>query len=240
MFRLIGLVVSIGLADSLNPSTVGPALYLATGRHPRRAIAEFTAGVFAVFVLGGLVLTVGPGRAILSLVPRPGPTVRYILETIAGVVMLIAAGIVWLKRGSLGARKREEKQRQRRSPFLMGVTISVVELPTAFPYFAVVVAIVGSGFGLVHQIVLVVVYNACFVLPLLGMIVTLAVAGDRATRILLRAREFLQRRWPILVAALALVAGVFVTTLGVTGLTSQTDGRLGHFSRRLRHLITHP
>ena len=37
MLRLIGLVVSIGLADSLNPTTLAPALYLASGEHARDA-----------------------------------------------------------------------------------------------------------------------------------------------------------------------------------------------------------
>ena len=49
MFRLVGLVVSIGLADSLNPSTIAPALYLATGEHPRTRVTEFTFGVFVVY-----------------------------------------------------------------------------------------------------------------------------------------------------------------------------------------------
>ena len=35
MLRLIGLVISIGLADSLNPTTIAPALYLATGQGRR-------------------------------------------------------------------------------------------------------------------------------------------------------------------------------------------------------------
>ena len=30
MLRRVGVAISVGLADSLNPSTVGPALYLAT------------------------------------------------------------------------------------------------------------------------------------------------------------------------------------------------------------------
>src|SRR5947209_16427507 len=83
MLQLIGLVVSIGLADSLNPTTVGPALYLAAGNRPRRSVIRFTLAVFVVNLLGGLVLTLGPGEAILALVPRPGATVRYILETAA-------------------------------------------------------------------------------------------------------------------------------------------------------------
>ena len=46
MLRLIGIVISIGLADSLNPSTIAPALYLATGERARERVAEFTLAVF--------------------------------------------------------------------------------------------------------------------------------------------------------------------------------------------------
>ena len=53
MVRLVGIVISIGLADSLNPTTIAPALYLATGERARGRVAEFTAGVFAVYFLGG-------------------------------------------------------------------------------------------------------------------------------------------------------------------------------------------
>jgi hypothetical protein len=42
MLRLIGLVISIGLADSVNPTTVGPALYLASGERGRHRVAVFT------------------------------------------------------------------------------------------------------------------------------------------------------------------------------------------------------
>ena len=53
MLRLIGLVISIGLADSLNPTTIAPALYLATADHARTRLIEFTLGVFAVYLIGG-------------------------------------------------------------------------------------------------------------------------------------------------------------------------------------------
>ena len=51
MLRLVGIVISIGLADSLNPSTIAPALYLATGERGRERVAEFTFAVFAVYFL---------------------------------------------------------------------------------------------------------------------------------------------------------------------------------------------
>jgi cytochrome c biogenesis protein CcdA len=239
MLRVLGLVVSIGLADSMNPSTIAPALYLAAGQAPARNLIEFTGAVFAVTLLGGAVLVLGPGQALLSLVPHPSATTRYILETVAGVAMLVAAAYLWRRRERLGHRKKAGgPPKQSRSSALLGATIAAIELPSAFPYFAAIAAIVGSGLGLGRQVLLLVIYNACFVLPLLVILGIVAVAGERATRILGRAREFLERRWPVLLASLALVAGVFVTLLGVTGLAGAGHGTVGRVSRRVRHIIS--
>lgn len=239
MLRVLGLVVSIGLADSMNPSTIAPALYLAAGEAPARNLIQFTLGVFAVNLLGGAVLVLGPGQAILSLVPHPSATTRYILETVAGVAMLIAAAYLWRRRERLGHHhKQTGPPKQRRSSAALGATIAAIELPSAFPYFAAIAAIVGSGLGLSQRVLLLVIYNVCFVLPLLVILGIVMVAGERATEILGRARQFLERRWPVLLAGLALVAGLFVTTLGVTGLASGAHGTVGRFSRGLRHVIS--
>lgn len=238
MLRLIGLVVSIGLADSLNPSTVGPALYLASGERPCYAVARFTAGVAAVSFVVGAVLTIGPGQALLALVPHPGATVRYIAETVAGVGMLIAAGVLWRKRHELGHRTAADSPRRTASPAVLGVTIEAVELPTAFPYFAAIAAIVASGLSVGQELILVAIYNLCFVLPLLLILLTLMMARDSADRVLAAVRTYLTEHWPVLLAGVALLAGVFITALGVTGLTSGAGGRLGHISRRVRRIIS--
>lgn len=239
MLRLLGLVLSIGLADSLNPGTIGPALYLASGECPRRSVLEFTAAVFAIFTLGGVLLTLGPGRAILALVPHPNATTRYILETIAGAAMLVVAAWLWRRRGRLGADRGQEPEPKRRSPILLGAGISLVEFPTAFPYIAVIVAIVGSGVGLGRQLLLVVIYCACFVAPLLAIALIVTVAGERAVERLVRARKLLHRQWPVIAAAIALVVGVFVIALGITGLTGRVNGPVGRVSRGVRRVISH-
>src|SRR6185437_9317457 len=100
MIRLIGLAVSIGIADSLNPTTIAPALYLAAGDHARRQVLEFTAAVFAVYLVGGLAIALGPGELLLAIVPKPGRHLGYVLETVAGGAMLVAAAMLW------GYRKR--------------------------------------------------------------------------------------------------------------------------------------
>jgi cytochrome c biogenesis protein CcdA len=240
MIGLLGLVLSIGFADSLNPSTIGPALYLASGRSPRRSLLEFTAGTFGVFLLGGLILTLGPGRAILAVVPHPGATTRYVLETVAGAAMLVASAVLWVRRCRLGRRRGvSEREPRQRGPLLMGAGIAIVELPTAVPYFAAIAAIVGSGLDAPRQVALVAIYNVAFVAPLLGIALALTVMGDRAVELLTRLRQWMARRWPVIAALVALVVGLFVVTLGVTGLTGRSHSQVGRLSRRLRHLISH-
>lgn len=77
-------MISVGLADSLNPSTVGPALYPATVRKRVLRVMQFTIGVFSVTFAVGLVLTIGPGRLLLGLVPHPQRTVRHVIEPCGG------------------------------------------------------------------------------------------------------------------------------------------------------------
>ncbi len=236
MLRLIGLAVSIGLADSMNPSTIAPGLYLAMGREARAGVIRFTLAVFAVNLAGGAAIALGPGEALLAIVPKPDATARYIAETVAGVVMLVAAAVLWRRRKVLARRELPAPSEGGRSALVLGLTIGAVELPTAFPYFAVIAAVVGSGFDPLRQLVL--LDNVAFVLPLILMVLTLTFAPDRAQRILTRVRDLLQRHWPTLLAVLALLAGAFVTVIGVTGLTGRSHSTAGRLSRELRRAIT--
>jgi cytochrome c biogenesis protein CcdA len=233
VLRLLGLVISIGLADSMNPSTIAPGLYLASGSRPRSALIQFTLGVFAVNFVGGAIIALGPGQALLALVPHPSATTRYILEVVAGTVMLIGAVVLWRRRERLSQRQLPSPSAEGKSSFVLGATIAGVELPTAFPYFAAIAAIVGSGLGPGQQTIALAVYNTCFVLPLILMIATITFARDQSARILDRARELLQRHWPAILAGLALLAGAFVLALGVTGLTTGPHSTIGRIRRRI-------
>jgi cytochrome c biogenesis protein CcdA len=153
--------------------------------------------------------------------------------------MLVAAAVLWRRRASLARRALPSPPSERRSALWLGATITGVELPTAFPYFAVIAAVVGSGLDPGRQVILLALYNLAFVLPLILMVLTLTSAPDRAAPVLRRARDLLQRYWPVLLAGLALLAGLFVTVLGVTGLAGQRPGTVGRLSRQLRRAISH-
>jgi hypothetical protein len=217
MLRLLGIVISIGLADSLNPSTVAPALYLSAQPKGRYALVQFTAGVFCVYFFGGALIALGPGELILSLVPKPDLVVRHLLEVLAGVVLLAVAALLWIHRDRLGQKQLPTFNSRGRASWLLGAGIMAVELPTAFPYFAALAAVMASPGGLLSKIFLIFVFNVCFVLPQLAIIAALWLAGDRAEVALIRVSAFLQRHWPVLLAAVAMIAGVITIGLGATG-----------------------
>ena len=234
--HLLGLMVSIGLVDSLNPSTIGPALYLAHSEHPRRRVAEFTAAVFAVYLAGGALIALGPGELIRSALPHAHATARHVAEIVAGGLLMVAALIIWRSRSRI-LRRGLPQPRGRRSSMILGATIMALELPTAFPYFAAIAAVVGAGLNPGSALGLLVVFNLCFILPLVGIVVVLTVAGPRTERLLAVGRRFMERRWPHILALLVMVVGVLAVLLGATGLVAQGQGSVGRFVCHLRHLL---
>jgi cytochrome c biogenesis protein CcdA len=213
---LVLLVFSIGVADSVNPSTVGPALYLSLREDAARQLSAFTAGVFGVYLLGGIVLTLGPARAL----PHPGPHGRHLVEVGLGVALLVFAAALWVARGLVAHHLAHSQNRVGRAPFLLGAGIMAVELPTAFPYFAAIAAIAASGRSRTEEIALLVLFNVLFVAPLLAMIALRGLAGERGRQSLDSLRMWLDRRAPVFLPALIFVIAVALLLVGGIGLAT--------------------
>src|SRR6185312_9745814 len=158
MLRLIGIVISIGLADSLNPTTIGPALYMATGERARGRIAEFTMAVFTVYFLGGAAIVLGAGALVRSVLPHPRHHITNIVEIAVGVAMIAAAALLWRYRKRLSNRDPPDFNPQGKSSWVLGASITAVELPTAFPYFAAIAAIVGADVDALGDLLLLLLF----------------------------------------------------------------------------------
>lgn len=218
MAHLLSLVVVIGIVDSLNPSTIAPALYLAGGHSPNRGLLGFIAGVFAVNLAGGLVLALGPGQAILALAPHPGHEVRHLLELGFGLATLLVAAALWWARPHLEHRVLGSEQRIDRSSLLVGAGITAAELPTAVPYFAVIAAVVSSGRSISTQIALLSLFNVAFVAPLVVILVLRRLARMRTLATIDRLRAALDRHLATAIPALVFVVALVLTATGTVGL----------------------
>jgi cytochrome c biogenesis protein CcdA len=105
------------------------------------------------------------------------------------------------------------------SALLMGAGIAGVELLTAFPYFAVIAMVLGSSVKAPAKVFLLVLYNLIYVIPLIAIVVVRAVMGERGAELLVPVSDWIQTRWPIVVAPVAGVAGAALTTYGILQLT---------------------
>jgi hypothetical protein len=215
---LVALVASIGLLDSLNPSTVGPALLLALGANAKRDLAAFFVGVFGTSTIGGLILVLGPGRALLAIASTPRPHVEHLAEVVVGIAVLVASVALWLNREGFARRLSAHPERMRFSPLALGAVIIVAEFPTAFPYFAALAAIVEARLPFPSQVLLVVLFNVCFCAPILILLGAVVVGGERGRVFTQAARKVIRRYAPTVVPALLALLGLGILTVGLVGL----------------------
>ena len=213
-------VSAIALPDSLNPSLIGVATYLAARPHPRRRTAAFTAAAFAVTLVGGLLLALGLGDLILSLVPKPSQTLKYALEITAGVLLVIAGAGMWWRRRALASEPSREQDAGAGAgaSALLGAGVAGVELLTAFPYFAAIAIIVGASVSGSAKLFLLVLYNVVYLLPLFAIVAMCFVMGNRAGDVLAPVGDWINTHWPMVVAPLAAVVGVALITYGIVSL----------------------
>jgi Sap-like sulfolipid-1-addressing protein len=117
---LIALVLSVGLVDSLSPSTVAPALYLATTEDAPRKLGPFVLGVFAVYLVAGVALALGPGQLLLSAFPRPERNVEHVIELILGGSAFLLAILLWHRRERVARGITERERQLGRSAWALG------------------------------------------------------------------------------------------------------------------------
>jgi cytochrome c biogenesis protein CcdA len=216
--HLLAVVIGVGLVDSANPSTIVPALYLAAGRHAVRSLAGFIAGVYATSLTVGVVIALGPGKAIMSAVPHPGDQTRHLIELAAGGFAVLLSGVLWLQRERVAHHVTTNAEKVDRNALVFGAGIVLVELPTAIPYFAVIATVVGSDRAAATQVVLLAIFNLCFVLPLLGILALRTLAGERALGLLERIRARVDRWLATLAPGLVLLVGLVLVGIGAYGL----------------------
>ena len=224
MLQLLPLVIGVGLLDSANPTTVVPAIYLAAGREPFKAVGGFLVGFFLTNLAAGVLVALGPGKYLLDLLPHPGTEAKHLIEIALGGFLLVLAAVPWVKRHSV-ARHVSNTDRLQRSSLVVGAGIAIVEFPTAIPYLAVIAAVVEAGVSIPTQVVLLVIFNVCFLLPVLAILGIRMLAGERARRMLNRMKTKVDGFLATLAPGLVLLVGIVLIAVGLWGLSGDKGWR---------------
>jgi hypothetical protein len=217
MTALALLAVGVGLVDGINPSTVGPAVVLALRPKGQTLLAAFSAGVFAVSTAGGVAVVLGPGRFLLHHAPHLTAHTKHVLALIAGVGLLVAAAFVWRHRHAASRALSGSTADSPAAAAGLGAGIMAVELPTAFPYFAVLAALIASGRSLSVQVGLVLLYNLAFLAPLALIALLRLIAGASAAGLLSRLGAAIETYGPAVVAVALAIAGSALVVYGAVG-----------------------
>jgi hypothetical protein len=220
---MVGLtlaVAGIALPDSLNPSLIVAAVYLALAPRATGRLAAFTIAAFAVTLAGGAVIALGLGDLILSLVPKVSRTLKYDLMVVFGLALVAGGAVIWWRRKSLASDEPSARPPATSvgAAALAGAGIAGIEFLTAFPYFAAIALIVGSSVSTPEKTLLLVLYNLIYVLPLIAMTVVCAIAGERAGALLAPVGTWVATRWPVVVAPLVDAVGIALTVYGILQL----------------------
>jgi cytochrome c biogenesis protein CcdA len=212
------LIAGLGLFDSLNPVTIAVGTVMATTERPVRRLAGFVAGIFCVYLLGGLVLTLGPGELLDAATSgSEASTLRDVVLLLVGVGA-IGFGSWMLAHREVGRSRIPELAIRPRSAFALGAAMTFVDLPTAFPYFAAIAAIVARDVGALNATILLVLFNLMYVVPILLMLAAAGALHKRAAPAIGRARAVVSHWAPVLLALVSLAAGLVLTVAGVGGL----------------------
>lgn len=222
MLATLLVVAGIAAADSLNPTTIGPALLFTVATKPARHVLEFAAGFFLVNLAGGILLVLGPGEWLLSLLPHPSAHTKHILEIAGGVALLAIAAGLWVGRRRLAKPGSERKINPRSgSAFVTGAGIALAELPTALPYFAAIAAIVAADLHTATELILLLVFNVIFVAPVFAIAIALGVAPSLRASFIEPLRTWLTVEWPKVAAVIVAAGGIALLAVGVGGLAGE-------------------
>lgn len=157
--------LGIALVDSINPSALVVTLQLLSRRAPLGAVLVYIAAVFLTYATVTVLLVLG-----LTAFLDP---LTALLETTAATIGLgvLGAGMLAYAVFSKNPKDAPAKPPLKLSTgavgglFILGVSVTVMELPTAFPLLGAVALLTSENPPPVVRFTLILIYNVIFVLP---------------------------------------------------------------------------
>lgn len=190
MSILLISLFGLALLDSLNPSALAVTIYLLlAGRPFVGKVLVYVAGVYASYLVLGALIMVG-FSSMWGYLESPA---AYAVQGVAGALLFGYAIFAPNK-----PRKEESTVMRPRSwnlgaIFVLGVTVTILEFSTAFPYLGAIALMTNAELALTQWLPILVVYNAIFVLPPLILLASYSLLGSRLEARFERLRERFER-----------------------------------------------
>ena len=173
MSALLPSLIAIAAIDSLNPSAIALQVYLLGTPKPIPRSIAFVIGIFSAYWTSGLLAVLGLDRLIQTVIVNSGFSLStplfYIIQFLTGIILLIVGIVLRIPTQSEPAKAPKKLNLAR--TFLLGMSVTILELPTALPYFAAIEQIVRANLDLLSNMSILALYNLIFVLPPIALVV---------------------------------------------------------------------
>ena len=159
---LLGLL-ALALVDSINPSAIVVTLYLLSRERVPVQVLVYVVAIFLTYLTLGVMMMSGIDALLPSLRTIGEGRLGFIVQGLIGLVMLLYA--VRAPAMARSAPRVEPSASTFAALALLGVTVTIMELPTAVPYFGAIALLTTADLPISQWLPLLILYNAIFVLP---------------------------------------------------------------------------
>lgn len=173
-------VLALALLDSINPSALAVTIYLLITSRPYTArVLTYIAAIFCTYLTIGVAMMLGLDAVLGWAGDLLESPVVYGAQGIIGGAMLIYAIAAPDPKIEDVPQTRVATRSGLIGIALLGVTITAVELVTAFPYFGAIGILTREGLSLPEWLPVLIMYNVIFVLPPLALLTIYRLFGQR-------------------------------------------------------------
>lgn len=215
MTDLLWTIAAIALLDSINPNAMAVQIYLLSIPKPIPRSIAFIFGDFLAAWIAGMLIALGIMQWVAKFFDQLG-NLLYVLQFLLGVALVILGWNI----GKLMQRSTIKQPRSLKpaATFLFGLTMALVEAPTALPYLIAIERITQTNPNLLQLTLLLLFYDLIFVLPLIVLVIVYHVAQNRASQILTNIQAFVNRWFLVLFRYVLIVLGIILILNSTTHL----------------------
>ncbi|NJR52717.1 MAG: hypothetical protein HC780_27270 [Leptolyngbyaceae cyanobacterium CSU_1_3] len=214
---LLGYLVAIAAIDSLNPTATAIQVYLLTTPKPVGRAIAFITGIFLAYWIVGVLATLGLARFVQWVFETHSEWISLI-QCILGIALLYVG---WTLDSSSNAHKLLKNKPNSLRPihtFFLGMSVTFLEAPTAFPYLAAIQQIAQAKLSFSDLVGLLSIYNLVFVMPLIGLLGIYVAFQSKSTDLLKQINRAITTWSSKILRVLLLVTGTFLLVNGITSI----------------------
>ncbi|WP_428808475.1 GAP family protein [Vibrio lamellibrachiae] len=222
MISLFVILITIALLDSTSmiPLALIPMAAILGGKQYISGALGFILGIFVVYFFSGILLLFGFDYVFEVIGPSfsrwwdEPKTLELVFQTLVGICVLLYA---WKQYKLPKIEVTEESSNKSEaaftpiSAFTLGITLTIVGVPGAIPYFGGIEQILRADLNLVASMAALLVYNIAFVTVFFTMLLIRIIAPNK-TELVFGSISSVMKRWgkPAIVTLLVILGSVFI------------------------------